>query len=91
MPEKRLRWADYALRRGSDKPFEGASIFLSPDFPDFPPTWLTRYYGPLCVGFPGVEARRFKAGEPVSMKARVFIHEGLLSPETLTKIYESSF
>lgn len=94
MPEKRLRWADYTSRffeqasENSGK-FSGAAIFLSPDFPDNPPTWLTRYYGPLCVGFPGVESQRFEAGKPIIMKARIWIHEGKVSAELLKKIYEN--
>ena len=95
MPEKPLRWADYTSRfnnngdaDSSNTELSGAAIFLSPDFPDFPPTWLTRYYGPLCVGFPGVESRRFEVGEPIVMKARVWMHEGLVAPELLKRIYE---
>ncbi len=95
MPEKPLRWADYTSRfdgldalTGKSDAFSGAAIFLAPDFPDYPPTWLTRYYGPLCVGFPGVVAQRFEAGKTVVMKARIWIHEGLVAPELLKKVYE---
>lgn len=97
MPEKNLRWADYTSRFLEKKsgdvqdelPLSGAAIFLAPDFPDYPPTWLTRYYGPLCVGFPGVDAQRFEAGKPIVMKARIWIHEGLASTELLKKVYEN--
>ena len=95
MPEKKLRWADYTSlfggkdpQKGETNSLSGAAIFLAPDFPDFPPTWLTRYYGPLCVGFPGVVAQRFEAGKPVEMNARIWIHEGLPSTEVLTRAYE---
>ncbi len=93
MPEKKLRWADYTSKffessSQNSEELSGASIFLAPDFPDYPPTWLTRYYGPLCVGFPGVDAQRFEAGKPVVMKARIWIHEGKVAPELLKKIYE---
>jgi hypothetical protein len=95
MPEKELRWADYTSRfggvdrkTGKNDALSGAAIFLAPDFPGYPPTWLTRYYGPLCVGFPGVEAQRFEAGRTIVMKARFWIHEGLVSPELLRKAYE---
>ena len=95
MPEKSLRWADYTSRfgaldeaTGEPTALSGAAIFLSPNFPDFPPTWLTRYYGPLCVGFPGVVAKRFEAGKPIVMKARIWEHKGLVSAEVLKKAFE---
>ena len=96
MPEKRLRWADYTSRftadgspADSNVPLSGAAIFLAPSFPDYPPTWLTRYYGPLCLGYPGVDAQRFEPGKPVVMKARIWVHRGLVAPDALKKVYES--
>ncbi|MGI6401319.1 MAG: DUF6807 family protein [Thermoguttaceae bacterium] len=89
MPEKRLRWADYTSRFGDQDTLSGAAIFLSPNFPDFPPTWLTRYYGPLCVGYPGVEAQRYEPGKPIVMKARIWVHRGLVSTEILKSAFEN--
>ncbi len=89
MPEKNLRWADYASRFGApNDELSGAAIFLAPSFPDFPPTWLTRYYGPLCTGFPGVETQKFEPNKPIVMRARIWIHKGLVPLETLQKAYE---
>ncbi len=95
MPEKPLRWADYTSRFGAvDKEtgeknaLSGAAIFLSPNFPNFPPTWLTRYYGPLCVGWPGVVEQKFEPGRRIEMRARIWLHEGLVSKETLQKAFE---
>ncbi|MBQ8363007.1 MAG: PmoA family protein [Thermoguttaceae bacterium] len=95
MPEKPLRWADFTSRFGSvDKEtvekyaLSGAAIFLSPNFPDFPPTWLTRYYGPLCVGWPGVVEQKFEPGERIEIRARIWLHEGLVAKETLQKAFE---
>lgn len=95
MPEKPLRWADFTSRFGApDKEtgeknaLSGAAIFLSPNFPDFPPTWLTRYYGPLCVGWPGVVEQKFEPGERIEMRARIWLHEGLVPKETLQKAFE---
>ena len=90
MPEKRLRWADYTSRFGAqDDALSGAAIFLTASFPDFPPTWLTRYYGPLCLGYPGVDAQRYEPGEKIVMPTRIWIHDGLVEPERLKKVYES--
>ncbi len=96
MPEKNLRWADYTSRfgavdseTGKADALSGAAIFLSPDFPDFPPTWLTRYYGPLCVGFPGVVAQRFEPGHDIVMKARIWEHKGLVPCEILQKAFDA--
>lgn len=95
MPEKPLRWADFTSRFGAvDKEtgektaLSGAAIFLSPNFPDFPPTWLTRYYGPLCVGWPGVVEQKFEPGQRIEMRARIWLHEGLVAKETLQKAFE---
>lgn len=96
MPEKRLRWADYTSRfgaidaaTGNADALSGAAIFLAPSFPDFPPTWLTRYYGPLCLGYPGVDAQRFAPGEKIVMPTRIWIHDGLVAPEKLKDVYET--
>ncbi|MDO5307975.1 MAG: PmoA family protein [Planctomycetia bacterium] len=96
LPETKLQWADYVSRFGAhndqtnqDDALSGAAIFLSPNFPDFPPTWLTRYYGPLCVGFPGVVAQRFEPGQEIVMKVRVWIHRDLLTQETLQNAFNA--
>lgn len=97
MPLKNLRWADYTSKffegelKSGEQCLSGAAIFLAPNFPSFPPTWLTRYYGPLCVGFPGVIGHRLKTGKTIIMEARIWIHGGLVSKELLKKAYEKYF
>lgn len=93
----RLEWADLTrLFHGpagstpaDSARVSGAAIFIARDHPDFPPTWLTRHYGVLCVGWPGVDGREFPAGEPIRCRYRVWIHRGEASPQRLQKAYEA--
>lgn len=66
----------------------GATLMISPDHPDYPPTWLTRHYGILCVGWPGVKSKTFPAGKPFSLSYRVRIHKGTLDVKQLDTAYE---
>ncbi|MGL4941950.1 MAG: DUF6807 family protein [Thermoguttaceae bacterium] len=85
LPDTPLAWADYTSRFGAkDNTLSGAAIFVSKTHPDFPPTWLTRYYGPLCVGYPGVKAKTFDVGEDIKLSYRVWIHRGAVTPEQLS-------
>lgn len=93
LPEKPLPWADYTTvfhRNAEGKPTgkrSGAAIFIPKTHPDYPPTWLTRYYGPLCVGWPGVEARTFRPGEVIKLSYRIWIHDGPADLTTLENAY----
>lgn len=83
----RLPWADLTrLFDGRSQP-SGAALFVPPDHPDFPPTWLTRHYGVLCLGWPGVEARTFPAGTPIHCRYRVWVHRGVPDKQKLESAY----
>lgn len=86
----RLPWADLT-RQFSDpakgKVLSGAAIFIAPDHPDFPPTWLTRHYGVLCLGWPGVDGGVLQPGVPVRCRYRVWIHRGAATGEALRDAY----
>ncbi len=90
----KLPWADLSRRfeagpAGGGGPItSGAALFIAPDHPDYPPTWLTRHYGVLCVGWPGVKAREFPAGEPIRCRYRVWIHRGEADPARAARAYE---
>jgi hypothetical protein len=85
----RLPWADLSARfEGRAKP-SGAAIFIGTDHPDFPPTWLTRHYGVLCVGWPGVEPQTFQPGATTQAKYRLWIHRGQPDREALQKAYDA--
>jgi hypothetical protein len=87
LPDTPLAWADFTSRFGASEHRSGAAIFVSPHHPDYPPTWLTRYYGPLCVGWPGVVAREFPAAVPFQLDYRLWIHRQAVSVEQLREAY----
>ncbi|MDR2117086.1 MAG: PmoA family protein [Planctomycetaceae bacterium] len=88
LPETPLAWADYTSKfDGRDTP-SGAAIFVPKTHPDFPPTWLTRYYGPLCVGWPGVKDRLFQPDEEIRLQYRIWIHEGTATVDQLENAYK---
>ena len=63
LPDTPLAWADFTSQFAGAASPSGGAIFVDPGHPDYPPTWLTRYYGPLCVGWPGVHAKTFEPGQ----------------------------
>ncbi|MCD6338848.1 MAG: PmoA family protein [Verrucomicrobia bacterium] len=83
----RLPWADLTGRLAAEKTLAGAAIFVSPDHPDFPPMWLTRHYGALCVGWPGVEPKELLPGRAVRCSYRLWIHRGGAGVERLRRLY----
>jgi hypothetical protein len=72
-----LPWADLSgdLKKGSGD-LSGIAVFVNPSHPDYPPTWMTRHYGLLAVGWPGVTPKTLPAGEPVTCRYRIWIHRG---------------
>jgi len=87
LPMTRLPWADLTASFSGAPAASGAAIFIAPDHPDYPPMWLTRHYGVLCVGWPGVEAKKLPAGEPICCRYRVWIHRGATDKVALEKLY----
>jgi len=84
----RLKWVDFtSVFDKADQP-SGAAVFVRPDHPDYPPTWLTRHYGPQCVGWPGVEARTFPPGKPIHAAYRIWIHKSAGELDQLTAAYQ---
>jgi hypothetical protein len=84
-----LRWADYTTRFDGRGTSSGAAIFVSPDHPDYPPEWLLRYYGPLCVGWPGVYPETLQPGKPVRMSYRFWIHKDAVGTAVLNRAYSA--
>jgi hypothetical protein len=83
----RLPWADLSAQFAGRKEFSGAAILVAPDHPDYPPEWLTRHYGVLCLGWPGVQAKTFQPGQALRCRYRVWIHRGAPDRERLQQVY----
>jgi hypothetical protein len=84
----KLPWADLSAQfNGSPAP-SGAAVFVHPSHPDYPPEWMTRDYGLLAVGWPGVTPKTLHAGEPVTCRYRVWIHRGAPDAATIQKAYD---
>jgi hypothetical protein len=84
----RLPWADFSAQITNATAPSGAAIFIDPGHPNYPPEWLTRHYGALCVGWPGVEARTFAPGERIRCRYRVWIHRGAPDIGRLRRAYD---
>jgi len=87
--ETRLPWADFTSRFGETDRLSGATIMVAPSHPDYPPTWLTRHYGPLCVGWPGVHSRTLEPPEIVHLPYRLWIHRGSRNAEETAAVYKA--
>jgi hypothetical protein len=82
-----LPWADLTRTWTREKLRSGAALFIPPDHPDFPPTWLTRHYGVLCIGWPGTKPRTFPANEPIRTRYRVWVHRGAPQASAIAEAY----
>lgn len=71
-----LPWADESGQFGANDEVSGMAIFQHDGHPDFPAKWTLRHYGFLGVAWPGVERRTLRPGEPVTLRYRVWVHEG---------------
>jgi hypothetical protein len=87
LPETPLPWADQTARFAGSTGPSGAAIFVPQLHPDYPPTWLTRHYGPLCVGWPGVRGKTFEPGQPIRLSYRLWIHPAAVDLEQLKEAY----
>lgn len=83
----RLPWSDLSARFAGRTQASGAAILVAPDHPDYPPEWLTRHYGVLCLGWPGVKAKTFQPGETIGCRYRVWIHRDTPSMEKVSQAY----
>lgn len=89
LPDTPLAWADFTSRFGDMAAQSGGAIFVAPEHPDYPPTWLTRHYGAMCVGWPGIHPKTFEPGKPIRLCYRVWLHKTAVDPATLQAAYDA--
>ncbi len=89
LPMAKLEWADFSRHFEGAPGRSGATVMVHPEHPDFPPTWLTRHYGPQCVGWPGVEAQTFEPGKPIRLMYRIWIHADDGQTEAIQQAYDA--
>lgn len=83
-----LPWADLTRRWSDPGLTSGVAILVHPTHPDFPPQWLTRHYGVLCLGWPGVKPKTLQPGQPVPCRYRLWIHRGRPTVSQLQRAFE---
>lgn len=88
LADTRLAWADLTGEVAGAPGRSGVALFVAKDHPDFPPTWLTRHYGCLCIGWPGIKPKDLEPGKPVRCRYRVWLHRGEADEATLQKAYD---
>ena len=85
----RLPWADLSGDLAGNDNLSGAAVFVHPKHPDYPPTWMTREYGLLAVGWPGITPQSLSAGKAVSLTYRIWIHRGVPEALEIQKAYDA--
>ena len=89
LPDTPLEWADLTAKFAGAPGPSGAAILVDPGHPDYPPTWLTRHYGVLCVGWPGVKPQPFEPGQPIRLNYRVWIHRDAPDVAAVQQAYDA--
>jgi hypothetical protein len=84
----KLAWADLSARFNDSPAPSGAAIFVHASHPNFPPEWMTRDYGLLAVGWPGVSPKTLSAGQSVTCRYRIWIHRGVPDASAIQKTYD---
>ena len=85
---KRLPWADESGKFGGSDAYSGAAIFQHRSHPDFPAQWTLRHYGFLGVAWPGNDRVTLQPGVPVTLRYRIWIHQGNAEAGRVDEAYE---
>ncbi len=73
---KPLPWADESGNFGGSALLSGAAIFQHASNPRFPAGWCLRPYGFIGVSWPGVEIIHLEPGKTLTLRFRVWVHDG---------------
>jgi hypothetical protein len=84
----RLPWADLSAKFQGAKEISGAALFVEPHHPGFPLEWMTRAYGLLAAGWPGVKSHTIESGKTVTCNYGVWVHRGRVEAARIQREYE---
>jgi Methane oxygenase PmoA len=84
----RLPWADLSAKFQGANATSGAALFVAPHHPGFPPEWMTRAYGLLAVGWPGVKPQTLESGKSVTCSYGLWIHRGRPDAASIQRVYD---
>ena len=70
-------WADLSGSFGAAGAAAGAAVFVDRANPGFPNGWTLRNYGFLGVCWPGLQTYTLEPGKPVTLRYRLWAHDGL--------------
>jgi hypothetical protein len=73
---KRFPWADESGKFAGSPIMSGAAIFQHAGNPSCPAGWCLRDYGFIGVSWPGVEITDLEPGKTLTLRFRVWVHEG---------------
>jgi hypothetical protein len=85
---KRFPWADESGRFAGSTLLSGAAIFQHPSNPSCPAGWCLRDYGFIGVSWPGVEVIHLEPGKALTLRFRVWVHEGDAREGKVPQAYE---
>lgn len=85
----RQKWADLSGRFAGAPAASGVALFVAGDHPNYPPTWITRRYGFLGVGWPGAEPFMLEPGQTTTCRYVVWIHRGTPDVATLEQVHQA--
>ena len=83
----KLPWADLSAKFEGASNVSGAAIFVHPQHPQYPPEWMTREYGVLAIGWPGVKPEILRSGRTAKCQYRIWIHRGKRDAKEISKLY----
>jgi hypothetical protein len=86
---KKLPWADESGRFGRSKQFTGIAVFQHQNNPDFPAGWCLRHYGFVGVSWPGLEVITLEPGKPLTLRFRIWVHNGSAADGKVLQAYEA--
>jgi hypothetical protein len=85
---KRFPWADETGDFAGPGILSGAAIFQHPGNPSCPAGWCLRHYGFIGVDWPGVEIIHLAPGQSLTLRFRVWVHDGDAKEGKVQEAYE---